>query len=124
MLTFWGSRRRFCDGISRRNFLQIGAFGTGLTLADMLRLKAGQATAGSCKGGTKEAVITFPEPFSTVPHVMITPVSENYRPPYPDVFAVTVKYRDKTSVKVNIIRIDAMNFSWDQQLRLDWIAWE
>jgi len=42
MLTLWGSKQRFCDGISRRNFLQIGAFGAGLTLADMLR---GQAFA-------------------------------------------------------------------------------
>ena len=37
MLTLWGSRQRFCDGITRRSFLKIGAFGAGLTLADMLR---------------------------------------------------------------------------------------
>lgn len=43
MLTLWGNREPFCDGISRRNFLKIGALGAGLTLADMLRL---QATAG------------------------------------------------------------------------------
>jgi len=36
----WGAKQRFCDGISRRNFLQIGAFGAGLTLADMLRSNA------------------------------------------------------------------------------------
>src|SRR2546423_8889669 len=40
MLTLWGAKQRFCDGISRRNFLQIGAFGAGLTLADMLRSNA------------------------------------------------------------------------------------
>src|SRR5437660_234011 len=40
MFTFWGSKQRFCDGLSRRNFLKIGAFGAGLTLADMLRLRA------------------------------------------------------------------------------------
>ena len=40
MFTFWGGRRRFCDGVSRRNFLQIGAFGAGLTLADLLRARA------------------------------------------------------------------------------------
>src|SRR5881398_2890826 len=43
MLTLWGANQRFCDGISRRNFLKIGAFGAGLTLADMLRLRAGAA---------------------------------------------------------------------------------
>jgi hypothetical protein len=40
MLTFFGSKQGFCDGLSRRNFLQIGAFGAGLTLADQLRAKA------------------------------------------------------------------------------------
>ncbi|MBY0513209.1 MAG: DUF1501 domain-containing protein [Gemmataceae bacterium] len=43
MMQFLGSARRFCDGVSRRNFIQIGAFGTGLTLADMLRMKAASA---------------------------------------------------------------------------------
>ncbi len=40
MLTIWGSKQGFCDGLSRRNFLKIGAFGAGLTLADMLRLRS------------------------------------------------------------------------------------
>src|ERR1700722_18923905 len=47
MLTLWGAREKFCDGISRRNFLKIGALGAGLTLADMLRLKAMGAQAPS-----------------------------------------------------------------------------
>jgi Protein of unknown function (DUF1501) len=45
MLTFLGKRQQFCDGVSRRNFLRIGAFGAGLTLADMLRLQAAQPAA-------------------------------------------------------------------------------
>jgi hypothetical protein len=41
MLTFFGSKQRYCDGISRRNFLKIGALATGgLTLADLFRLEA------------------------------------------------------------------------------------
>lgn len=40
MLTIWGRRQPHCDGISRRNFLRVGAFGAGLTLADMLRARA------------------------------------------------------------------------------------
>src|SRR5881398_1603512 len=40
MFTIWGSRQGFCDGVSRRNFLKIGAFGAGLSLADMLRQRA------------------------------------------------------------------------------------
>src|SRR5262245_28893509 len=40
MLTVTGSRQSFCDGVSRRNFLKIGAFGATLTLADVLRARA------------------------------------------------------------------------------------
>lgn len=46
MLTFLGKRQSFCDGIHRRNFLRLGAFGAGLTLADMLRLRATAAPSG------------------------------------------------------------------------------
>src|SRR5262245_12391244 len=51
MLTFLGERRRFCDGISRRNFLRIGAFGAGLTLADVLRARAAKHAAAASSGG-------------------------------------------------------------------------
>lgn len=40
MLNILGSSQKFCDGLSRRSFMKIGAFGAGLTLADMLRAKA------------------------------------------------------------------------------------
>ncbi len=41
MLTFLESSHRPCDGISRREFFQIGALGLGsLTLADLFRLRA------------------------------------------------------------------------------------
>ncbi|MFO0847772.1 MAG: DUF1501 domain-containing protein [Gemmataceae bacterium] len=41
MLTVSGpTSPRFCDGVSRRGFLQVGAFGAGLTLADALKAKA------------------------------------------------------------------------------------
>src|SRR5688572_24204985 len=40
MFNFLGSAQRFCDGVSRRSFLKVGAFGAGLTLADMLRSRA------------------------------------------------------------------------------------
>ncbi len=49
MLTLWGKRQRFCDGISRRNFLKIGAFGASLSLAEMLRLRAVASTGSSNK---------------------------------------------------------------------------
>jgi uncharacterized protein (DUF1501 family) len=57
MLTLWGPGQRFCDGLTRRNFLQIGAFGAGLTLAEMLRLRA---QAGStAPTSTKSAIMIY-----------------------------------------------------------------
>jgi hypothetical protein len=43
MLTIFGPGQRFCDGLSRRSFLRIGALGVGagaLTLADVLRAES------------------------------------------------------------------------------------
>ena len=41
MLTFLGNATRYCDGVSRRNFLKVGALATGgLTLADVMRAEA------------------------------------------------------------------------------------
>ena len=56
MLTFWGSRQTFCDGLTRRGFLRIGAFGAGLTLAEMLRLRAG---AGASSSRPKSAIMIY-----------------------------------------------------------------
>ena len=52
MLTFLGAKQGYCDGVSRRNFLKIGAFGAGVTLADMLRAKA-QASGASASRSTR-----------------------------------------------------------------------
>src|SRR5437588_7531319 len=59
MLTIWGARQRFCDGISRRNFLKIGAFGAGLTLAEMLRARALAARAAGKPASTKAAIMIY-----------------------------------------------------------------
>src|SRR5947207_5838562 len=41
MLTIYGTQSRFCDGVSRRNFLKIGALALGgLTLPELLRAEA------------------------------------------------------------------------------------
>jgi hypothetical protein len=48
MLTIWGGRQRFCDGVTRRGFLKLGAFGAGLTLAELLRQRA-RAGSSSAK---------------------------------------------------------------------------
>ncbi len=51
MFTLLGKPQRFCDGVSRRNFLKLGSFGAGLTLADMLRAQAAakQQSEGTAK---------------------------------------------------------------------------
>src|SRR5262245_15977024 len=56
MFQILGSAQRFCDGISRRSFLQIGAFGAGLTLADMLRSRA---AAGAASPSSKAAIMVY-----------------------------------------------------------------
>lgn len=50
MITIPGTSRRFCDGISRRNFLRIGALGFGgLALPDILRAEQEQQIGRSQK---------------------------------------------------------------------------
>jgi hypothetical protein len=57
MLTLWGARRRFCDGISRRDFLRIGALGAGLSLAEVLKLRA---LAGNTSSNKAAIMIYLP----------------------------------------------------------------
>src|SRR5918996_349654 len=57
MLTLWGRKQQFCDGISRRNFLKIGALGAGLTLADLLRARAAASAAGRPTPSSNKAAI-------------------------------------------------------------------
>jgi hypothetical protein len=52
MLTILGQNRSFCDGISRRGFLKIGALGVGiggLTLADIFRAESRAGTSSPHK---------------------------------------------------------------------------
>jgi hypothetical protein len=60
MLTIWGEKQRFCDGVTRRGFLKIGAFGAGLSLAEMLRLRAlaGQG-ASTATPAHKSAIMIY-----------------------------------------------------------------
>ena len=45
MLNLFGSSQKFCDGLNRRSFLKIGAFGAGLTLETFERDWAGRKNA-------------------------------------------------------------------------------
>jgi hypothetical protein len=59
MLTLLGAAQRYCDGLSRRNFLKIGAFGAGLTLAEMLRARALAAKATGRPASNKAAIMIY-----------------------------------------------------------------
>src|SRR5215208_3525001 len=50
MLTIYGPSSKFCDGVSRRNFLKIGALGLGgLALPDLLKAEAASGIRKSHK---------------------------------------------------------------------------
>jgi hypothetical protein len=58
MLTIYGKRSRFCDGVSRRNFIKIGALGLGgLALPQILQA---EATAGIRKSHKAIIMIYLP----------------------------------------------------------------
>ncbi len=56
MWTVWGGKRRaYCDGLSRRDFLRVGALGlSSFTLSDLLR---GRAQAAQPAGGRKAVIM-------------------------------------------------------------------
>src|SRR5947207_10791563 len=56
MFTIWGAKQAFCDGVTRRGFLQVGAFGAGLTLAELLRLRA---AASGPKASARAAIMIY-----------------------------------------------------------------
>lgn len=57
MFTLWGAKQRYCDGISRRNFLKVGAFGMGLTMADVVRHRA--FAGASAPKSNKSAIMIY-----------------------------------------------------------------
>ncbi|WP_447002263.1 LamG domain-containing protein [Saccharothrix isguenensis] len=105
----------FVNGVTKVTGLRVNS---GYTFG---RMQAGQANAGTGTSGVNEAQFSFPEPFGSIPHVIVVPRNEAL---YPDTFAVTVAEVTTSSVKVKLLRLDSWQASWNQRLRLDWIAWE
>jgi len=53
MLTIDGKASRFCDGVSRRSFMQIGGLGLGgLSLPQLLQAEATGGTKSSQEGSS------------------------------------------------------------------------
>ena len=58
MLTIPGSANRWCDGVSRRDFLHIGGLGAvGLALPDLFRARAQAAAPPAQRAGRAKACI-------------------------------------------------------------------
>lgn len=58
MFTLLGRRRRFCDGVTRRDFLRVGALAVGgLSMADLFRRQAAAAASGSGGPANGKSVI-------------------------------------------------------------------
>ena len=56
MLTIYGNSSRFCDGVSRRNFLKIGALGLGgIALPELLNAESQSGT----RLGHKAVIMVF-----------------------------------------------------------------
>jgi hypothetical protein len=63
MLPILGTRKTLCDGLSRRDFLQLGGLGAfNLGLSGLFRLQAAQAAASSSRsfGRAKACILLFP----------------------------------------------------------------
>jgi hypothetical protein len=59
MFTLLGDKQHCCNGLHRRNFLKIGAFGAGLTLADLLRSKALADRSPAVPQSAKAAIMVY-----------------------------------------------------------------
>jgi hypothetical protein len=58
MLTFWGNKQPLCNRANRRQFMQVGGLGmAGLTLADLLRLRA--QGAADVRAAHKAVIMLF-----------------------------------------------------------------
>lgn len=58
MLTLFGNKQRFCDGITRRSFLQIGGFTFGATCVGLPQILRAQAASGN-KSSHKAVINIF-----------------------------------------------------------------
>ena len=71
-------------------------------------------------GGVKVSAVVFPTPFIGTPKITVTVKGGNYN----DVFAVTTRNANNLGFQVNIYRVDNAGGTWNQNLEIDWIAWE
>ena len=59
MWNFFGRSHRYCDGFSRRSFMQVGGLGIGgITLADLIASES-QSSAGKSSNRHKSVIMVY-----------------------------------------------------------------
>ena len=85
--------------------------------------ETGQATNHGSLTVETNLTITFPTPFSSPPKILVSAANDPGYPDVNDTFSVSVSSNSVSAFQVNIIREDAAT-GWDQQLRINWQAWQ
>jgi len=86
------------------------------------KVQAGQGSIGSSTKQVVSVKVTFPEPFSAVPKVVVTVVGDS-RQTLAETFVASLRAVGASSFEVNVMRVDAVG-GWTQTLRLNWLAWQ
>ncbi|MDP1678665.1 MAG: H-type lectin domain-containing protein [Candidatus Nitrotoga sp.] len=87
------------------------------------KFQSGTTFLGSngVQSGSISRSISFPEPFSSVPRVIVTARDLDG---HPDMFAVSTKQINENEFSVNVRRLDSWpSNTWGLDLYLDWLAW-
>jgi hypothetical protein len=87
------------------------------------KIQAGAEILGRGIAGVNVYTVTFPSAFSTTPKVIATANGESCCS-YGDVFVLSVRTKSTTQFQVNVYRIDNPGGDWNQNINIDWIAWE
>ena len=79
--------------------------------------------AGGSSTVETNLIITFPQPFTTIPKIIVSAANDPAFQDYGDTFAVSVSSNSVSAFRVNVVRVD-MATGWEQQLRINWQAWQ
>jgi hypothetical protein len=92
-------------------------------IATLGKSSAGAPVPEAGTKGTVRYTVNFAVPFATAPIVLVTGLQgTNFPPNIADTFAITVVTVSTKDFTVNVNRVDALNSTWDQDLRLQYMA--
>lgn len=87
---------------------------------EQVTAQEGTRHLGNGHPGVNMHTIYFPQPFNSVPLVVVTTKGERH--PWPDVFAITTRNVTRQSFDINVLRLDSYGDEWGQNLKIDWRA--